>query len=132
MSLLAISCSSPKNPPITIKLLNNNHSVILKGLDYAILSEINRDSAARRWQSLIPVYKMPADTELKDYQPVQPGQYKLIDSAIVFTPDTPFEKGKFYFMRYYKFEQNESIWDLIKGAKKPGTAKFTDFPFKDQ
>ena len=127
-----VACSSNyKTPKIEVKITQNHISVKFKGLDYAILSEINRESALNKWQSLIPVYKMPADTELKNYQPPQPGKYSVADSSLVFTPDTPFVKGQKYFLRYYKFGQDESSWDLIKGTKKPGTAKFTDFDFTD-
>ena len=129
--LLSLGCSRANNKSIKISLENNRTAIKFKGLNYAVISEINRDSALSHWQSLIPVYKLPADTELRDYQLPQPGKYAIADSALVFTPDTPFIKGKRYFLRYYKFGQDESSWDLIKGTKKPGTATFTDFNFTD-
>jgi len=99
-------------------------------MDYGIISEINRDSVPRVWQSLIPVYKLPADTDLKDYQPAQPGVYKIIDSAVVFTPDTPFINGKTYFMRYYKFDEGHSTMDFLKGSSRLRNVPYDDLIFK--
>ena len=128
--LFCFSCSSnQKFNTIHIKLLNTNRSVKLTGLDYAIISEINRDSVPGMWQSLIPVYRMPADTELKSYQPVQPGKYQLKDQAVLFTPDTPFIRNKAYFMRCYQFENSGNIWDYVKGKKKLGNVRYVDLNF---
>jgi hypothetical protein len=129
--LLCFGCSSkPKAPAVQISLVNNNRSVEFKGLDYAVVNEINRDSVQGVWQGLIPVYRMPVDTDMKDYQPVQPGTYRLKDRSVVFTPDTPFAKGKFYFLRYYRFSQDQSMWDFIKTKKKLGHTPYIDLIFK--
>jgi hypothetical protein len=130
--LLVIICfgctPKPKAPVVHISLTNNRQSVKFTGLDYAIISEINRDSAS--WQSLLPLYRMPTDTDLKNYQPAQPGRYVLKDSAIVFTPDTPFLKGQAYFMRYYQFGERNTPLDYIRGRTKLGTAHYVDLIFK--
>lgn len=114
-------------PAVHISLINNGQSVRFRGLDYAIISEIDRDSAS--WQSLLPVYRMPADTELKSYQPAQPGRYVLKDSAIVFTPDTPFLKGRTYFMRYYQFGEGNTPLDYIRGRSRLGNVRYVDLVF---
>ncbi|HAL82997.1 MAG TPA: hypothetical protein DCO83_12810 [Mucilaginibacter sp.] len=108
----------PKTPAVQVSIVNN-----------AIMGEINRDTASGVWKSLLPVYRMPKDTDLKDYQSVQPGIYRLKDSAIVFTPDTPFAKGQTYFMRFYQFGGN-STWDFISGKKKLRSVHYIDLPFK--
>ncbi|TSD64855.1 hypothetical protein FFF34_013225 [Inquilinus sp. KBS0705] len=131
--LFLAACSSSKKPDsalVSISLVNNKQSVQFKGLDYAVISEINRDSSVQAWQSLIPVYKMPADTDMKSYQPVQPGRYQLQDSAVVFTPDTPFAKGQVYFVRNYKLGESVSAVDFVKGRIQPGRTRFTDLIFK--
>ena len=73
---------------------------------------------------------MPADTDLKNYQPVQPGSYLLKDSTVVFTPDTPFTKGQIYFVRYFEFNKGDNIWDYIKGKRKLGKIQYIDLIFK--
>ncbi|MDB5132314.1 MAG: hypothetical protein JWR02_2063 [Mucilaginibacter sp.] len=129
--VLCFGCShKPQLPAVKVTLVDNGRSVKFTGLDYAVISEISRDSTAGLWQGLIPVYHMPADTDLEDYQPVQPGKYELKDRAIVFTPDTPFVKGHTYFMRYYQFDGGEDIPDFIKGKKKLGRPHYIDLIFK--
>ncbi|WP_295800524.1 hypothetical protein [Mucilaginibacter sp.] len=128
--LLCFACNQkPKAPSVQISLINNKQSVKFTGLDNAIVNEINRDSVREVWQTLLPVYKMPADSDLKNYQPVQPGAYMVKDSAVVFTPDTPFVKGHAYFMRYYRFK-GENMWDYIQGRKRLGNVEHIDLVVK--
>jgi hypothetical protein len=129
--LLLFGCTSkPRAPSVQISLINNNRSVKFKGLDYAMISEIDRDSVFGTWENLLPVFRMPSDTDLKNYQPIQPGLYQLKDSAVVFTPDTPFTKGQIYFVRYFEFDKGDNIWDYIKGKKKIGKIPYIDLIFK--
>ncbi|HEY4327075.1 MAG TPA: hypothetical protein VGN20_24020 [Mucilaginibacter sp.] len=129
--ILCIGCTpKSKAPAIHISLTDSNRSVKFKGLDYAIISEINRDSVSGIWENLLPVFKMPIDTDLKNYQPMQPGRYQLKDSAVVFTPDTPFVKGQSYFIRYFEFGENSDKWAYIKGIKQLGKIPYKDLIFK--
>src|ERR1700712_2648676 len=79
--LACFSCTQKqKAPDVQISLANDNKSIKLTGLGNDIVNEINRDSVAGIWENLIPVFKMPADTDVKNYQPVQHGIYALKDS----------------------------------------------------
>ncbi len=130
--LICFGCAHRVKAPVGhISLINNNNSVKFSGLDPAITGEIGRDTATDIWQNLLPVYRMPADTDMKDYQPIQHGRYQLKDSSVVFIPDTPFTKGHTYFMRYYKFEGGDDTWEIIKGNKKLRGLKYVDLVFKD-
>ena len=129
--LFCFACTSkPKTPPVHVVRADSGRSIEFKGLDYAITSEITRDSVPGIWLGLIPVYRMPADTDMKDYQKPLPGVYRLKDSAVVFTPDTPFVKNQTYFVRYFKFEGGNNAWDIIKGKKRLGKTPYTDLIFK--
>jgi len=130
--LFSLGCSSNKTGvnQVQIHLTPDRHSIKITGIDYAIMQDINRDSLGGNWQSLVPVYKMPADTDLKNYQPVQPGKYLVKDSAVVFTPDTPFAAQQIYFVRYYKFDATTSASDYIMGHNKLGNLHYTDLIFK--
>jgi len=129
--LLCFGCGHPKTPAVSISLINNNQSIRFKGLDPAIMGEVSRNASPAVWESLIPVYRMPADTDLKDYQPIQHGKYQVKESVIEFTPDTPFTKGHTYFMRYYQFEGGTSPWDFIGRKKRLGSIKYEDLVFRD-
>ena len=108
-----------------------NNAIKFSGLDLTTIQFLSSDSAtSSAWQSLIPVYKMPADTDLKDYQPVQPGKYTVQDSVVIFTPDTPFQRGQAYFIRYYHFDKGSSLWGHIKDHQKLNSPHYTDLIFK--
>lgn len=130
--LLCFGCSANKNsaPLLKINLSTNKRSISISGLDPLIVQNINRDSSGGNWQSLVPVFKMPADTDLKNYQPIQPGKYLVQDSVVTFTPDTPFAANQAYFVRYYKFDANSKASDFITGHNKLGSLPYTDLIFK--
>lgn len=119
-----------KTPEITISKTPNN-SIKFSGLDLSMIQTLGSDSASTSaWQSLVPVYKMPADTDLKDYQPIQPGKYTTQDSIVIFTPDTPLQKGHTYFVRYYYFAQGSTLWQHIKDHRKMSAQPYTDLILK--
>jgi hypothetical protein len=128
--LLCFACKHQKETfLVKVEAINGKHEVKISGIDYAILSEINRDSSKNNWETLAPVYKMPIDTDLKNYQPVQPGIYKIVNQALIFTPDTPFMSTKSYFLRFYQFGDNNSIVDYATGKKKLRALSYRDFVF---
>jgi len=128
--ILCLGCTSnTKSTAIHINLINDR-SLKITGLDYTLVQEINSDSATANWQGLVPVYRMPADTDLKDYQKPQPGKYSVTYGAVIFTPDTPFTKLQAYFVRYYHYDQGRSLWDDITKHKKLGQQQYTDLIFK--
>lgn len=129
--LLSLGCSSPEQPnTITISLTNNKMSLRFSGLDRGVIGEVSRDTIGKGWQGLVPVYRMPADTDMKNYQPEQPGKYQSVDSAVVFTPDTPFTAGQTYFVRWYRFESGKKASNYLRGGKRLGQTQFTDLIFK--
>ena len=130
--LFVIACKNDRPQAIIkISLANGGHSLKITGIDPIILNEIARDTASN-WQSLFPVYKLPADTDLKDYQPEQPGRYRVIDSVVNFTPDTPFTKQQTYFLRYYRHGDDKNASDFIRGKNRPGQLYYTDMVFKPE
>lgn len=131
LTLLFSACSPPEQRVnISIALINNNQSLQFKGLDPSIMGEINRDSSGQGWLGLIPVYRMPADTNMKSFQPEQPGKYRMANSTVVFTPDTPFVKGQAYFVRWHHVDDNAKPSDFLKGNRQLGRTRFTDLIFK--
>jgi len=128
--IILSSCKTkPQHNSVNISLSNNHQAIQITGLNYLVLKDIAADTA-NNWQDLFPVYKMPADTDLKNYQPAQPGHYVVKDSVLVYTPDTAFIKQQTYFVRYYRYGDDGSVWDFIKGKKHPGDLPYTDLIFK--
>jgi len=129
VSLLLLFACSPGSKKIEFKAtLQNSGALKITGPDSLILNEIQRDSGA--WQNIFPVYRMPADTDMKDFQRPQPGIYNLSGDAVIFTPDTPFVNGQTYFLRCYEFGEGKSTWDIIRHKQKLGSEAYTDLTFK--
>lgn len=131
LMLICFGCKEhPRKADIKLSLADSNRSVQISGFDRAIINDIGRDSANDVWQSLLPVYKMPADTDMKDYQNTQPGKYAIKDSLVVFTPDTSFKKGQIYFLRYYQYDNSKDAWQYIRTKKRLGSLSYKDLLFK--
>jgi hypothetical protein len=72
--LLALACTPAKHPAaMQVSLVNNDKSIQFKGLDYVVMQDIARDTNKDVWQSLVPVYRMPADTDMKTTNPSSRG-----------------------------------------------------------
>lgn len=128
--VFCFGCSNHrKSVNIKISLTDNNRSLKISGFDKLIIADIDRDTNDEAWESLLPVYKMPADTNMKDYQNVQPGKYVAEDSVVIFTPDTAFKKGRAYFLRYFRHDEGTSAWKLIREKKRPGSVSYKDLVF---
>ena len=129
--LINLGCTAKNdNKAVRVSFTNNKHAIQISGLNNAIIQDIARDSVNGSWQSLLPVYRMPADTDMKNYQPVQPGTYQIRDSVVIFTPDTPFVAHQTYFVRYYKFDEGNKVSDFIMGHNRPGSVQYSDLTFK--
>ncbi len=127
---LCFCCTTKTDKPIYISLDDNKQTLKIIGLSYTIVQDINRDTNINKWQQLIPVYRMPRDIDMKDFQPMQPGKYLVKDSSIFFKPDTPFVYQQTYFVRYYHYDEDRSIWGFIKGQRRVGKTNYTDLIFK--
>ena len=129
--IILLGCNSKHhNNVIKISLTDSDRSLEITGVDAEILQEINRDTIATIWQTLIPVYRMPADTDMKDFQRPQPGKYMVNGSAVLFKPDTPFAQHAIYFVRYYQYGEGNTEWDYIKQQKRLGKTPYIDLIFK--
>ncbi len=130
LCFILVGCAKkPNQQQLSVKVTSAN-VVEFAGIDYNILSNLSQDSLSLpQWQAILPVYKMPADTDMMDFVSPQPGKYKLIKDALEFVADTPFQKNTKYFARYYKLHDDSNAWDLMKGKWKNGAPKYTECVF---
>ena len=126
--LLCFGCSKPERVKIKVELVAKKSILTISGIDSVILNDIARDSVPN-WQSLFPVYRMPADTDMKDYQNEQPGNYWVNKGALFFRPDTSFKTQQTYFLRYYDHAAGKDAWDYIKNDNHKGAAPYIDLTF---
>jgi hypothetical protein len=129
-----IACSGPspnQNKSIRINLSADSQIIYVYGLDYATLQELKKESlTTENWQGIFPVYKMPADTDLKDLQKEQSGVYQLTDTTITFKPDTAFKKHQQYFARFYGSSTFLTSSQLIRSKAKLNGPGFLEVVFK--
>ena len=112
-------------------LSKDSQTVFVSGLDYSVLQEFKKDSLPlEAFQRIFPVYRMPADTDMKDYQNEQPGVYQITDSLIIFKPDTAFKKHETYFARFYGHSTENTPTKLAQGKGNLKAPKFTEATFK--
>jgi hypothetical protein len=121
---------SRENKQVALKLINDNHSIQVSGFNKMIIDDISRDTSSEAWRSLLPVYKMPVDTDMKDFQSAQPGKYKVAGNEVIFTPDTPFRKNQEYFLRTFDYSGAKNAWDFVRKQKGKGSAGDKDLLFK--
>ncbi len=127
--LAATGCSRPQPVLIRTELVNNGNTLKITGSDSTILNDIARGDSAGL-QVLFPIYNMPADTDMKDFQEQQPGKYMLKSGEVFFTPDTPFKRKQTYFLRYYNYALSGDVWEFIKTSNHKGKPPHADYTFK--
>jgi len=127
--LLCFGCSKPDPVKIKVELVAKKGILAISGLDSVILNDIARDSVAN-WQTVFPVYHMPIDTDMRDYQNEQPGSYWVNQGTLFFRPDTVFKAQQTYFLRYYDHSAGNNVWDYVKNNNHKGQASYTDLIFK--
>lgn len=129
--LLITSCKNKPTVDAHLSVDKKSGSVNVMGLDAVTLQGIKRDSIPLKgWQALFPVYAMPADTGLRNYQSPLPGRYAITDNTILFTPDTDFKAGRTYFARYYNYDIPINAPDLILHRRVLGRGVYTELIFK--
>lgn len=125
------SASLTESDHSRIGLSKDSQMVVISGLDYSVLHELKKDSLSRdAFTQLFAVYRMPADTDMKDYQNEQPGTYQITDSLITFKPDTEFKKHQTYFARFYGHSTENTPTKLAQGKGNLKAPKFTEVVFK--
>jgi hypothetical protein len=129
--LLIAACQSKPVDTIRISINHQQNSLKVTGVSATSLYGLRHDTLSlQAWQNLFPVYQMPADTDLRNYQPAISGKYALSGNIIVFKPDTPFVAGQTYFARYYHYDEHLSSIDMALNRRKPGETPYTELIFK--
>jgi hypothetical protein len=129
--LFLTSCQGNPVSEVHLSVDKKLRAVKITGLTTITLQGIKRDTiTTEAWQSLFPVYAMPADTSLRNYQRPLHGRYVLTNNAILFTPDTAFSNGQTYFVRYYHYDKPITAIDLLLHRRALGRGTYTELIFK--
>ncbi|MES2278169.1 MAG: hypothetical protein V4592_19220 [Bacteroidota bacterium] len=129
--LFIAACKGKQANPVSIVVDKSHHTVKIAGLTETTLNGIKRDSLPiEAWQVLFPVFTMPADTDMRNYQAPLKGRYEITGKELTFTPDTLFKPGQTYFARYYRFDEHITDMDLVLHRRETGKALYTELIFK--
>ena len=112
---LLFSCTTASNKPLLIGFSADSSQIVVKEINEAGLfqlkSHINTDSA---YQKLVTVLQTPADDDSTSMEVEWPGKLSIKEDHLVFTPNSPFIKGKTYLVETILNTQFASGEDIIK------------------
>ena len=103
---------------VKFSLSADSSGVELHKLSADVLDFLQSDTLTeKQWQAFFGVYPEPGDPELRDFQKALPGNYRLMDSVIIFSPAERFRKDSVYFARFYKRNILAKPSDVILGDR---------------
>ena len=128
--LICFGCAKkPGQSALKVQVVDSN-TISITNINNNLLANTRQDTIPNeQWQNILPIFRMPGDTDMRDYVNALPGKYAIKNNTIVFTADTPFHKGKTYFARFYHFQDDSDIWALLKGKWKQHTPQYRECTF---
>jgi hypothetical protein len=133
--LISTSCGQKQSPialkpDVFISLSADSTTIELHRIPKDVLNYFKSDSIeSKEWASFFAVYPDSKNIELRDFQPVLSGTYRVNDSLIVFKPDISFKSDSAYFARCY----NHELWfepsKIISASKSYGPAPIAELFF---
>lgn len=113
--VLLFACSSTNNKPLFIGFSADSSAIVFNNIDQAGLLQLQSlEGNDTTLNSLVSVLETPSehDSTLKE-APVD-GKIMVTDSCLVFTPSSPFVKGRDYLVITHLNSRFGSIKDLMK------------------
>lgn len=118
------------NLDLIIRLSPDSTAVMVKNLPSELLSDFKADSLDTIFcKQFFAVYPEIADQDLRDLQKPLSGIYQLRDSALYFTPTTPFAKGRAYFVQVYARKLQLNASELLKNEAWRNKTKPLEYKF---
>lgn len=96
---LFCACSS-ENKPLKIEFSKDSSAIVFSQLEPVGLLQLkNKLQTDTLYQKLATVLQTPGDNDSTDMEKDWPGRLSLKGDELIFTPDTPFVKGKSYLVQ---------------------------------
>ncbi|MFP5079132.1 hypothetical protein [Pedobacter sp. JCM 36344] len=97
MTTSFLGCASSNSKPLSIAFSKDSSAVVISDIDRPGLLRLRQlkpqDSI---FKELIAVLQTPSENDSTIREELIPGDYAVSDTAITFTPDQPFAKGREY------------------------------------
>ncbi|TKC12889.1 hypothetical protein FA048_04530 [Pedobacter polaris] len=118
---LLFACNSTNSKPLLIEFSADSSKIIIGAINEASLYQIkNNIKTDTIYQELVSVLQTPEDDDSTSMEINWPGKLDVIGDSLVFTPKTPFVKGKVYLvetMLNAQFARSEEIVKSNVGHK---------------
>jgi hypothetical protein len=118
---LLFSCKYTDNKALQIKFSADSSSILISNIESAALLQLkNNIKTDTMYQKLVSVLITPADDDSVTMEREWPGKLLMKDDKVVFTPDSPFLRGKTYLVETQLNMSFGDIEQVIKGQMNTG------------
>ncbi len=118
---LFFACKNTDNKKLQIKFSADSSAISISNIESAALLKLkNNIKTDTMYQRLVSVLITPADDDSLSMEREWPGKLMVKDDNVVFTPDSPFQKGKTYLIETKLNMSFGDIEQVIKGQMKTG------------
>ena len=112
---LCLSCNNTDNKSLAIKFSADSSAIVISNIEAAALLHLkNNIKIDTAYQKLVSVVETPSDDDSISMERDWPGKLMMKEDNAVFTPDSPFLKGKTYLV---ETQLNMSFGDLEQMVK---------------
>ncbi|KQB99315.1 hypothetical protein [Pedobacter sp. Hv1] len=110
-----MACNTTNNKPLSIQFAADSNKIVISNINDASLFHlqkyINTDSS---YQNLVSVLQTPVDDDSTSMEMDWPGKLSIANHQLVFTPQSPFIKGKAYLVETMISAEFASGKDIIE------------------
>lgn len=113
ISLLA--CQLSNNKPLQIDFSKDSTTIVCSNIDPSGLLQLKKNlKTDTMYQKLLSVLQTPGENDSTEMEIEWPGKLSMKGDQLVFTPDTPFRKGKTYLVETMINAQFASKKDVLR------------------
>lgn len=110
------ACNSSSNRVVNIKFSADSSTIIVSNIEAAALLQLkNNIKTDTMYQKLVSVLATPADDDSLSMEREWLGKLTMKSDEVVFTPDSPFLKGKTYLVQTQLNMSFADIEQVLKG-----------------
>jgi len=116
---LLMACTSKDNTKLSIQFAADRSTIVISNIEAAALLQLkNNLPKDSLYQDVVTVLETPGDDDSVSIEKEWPGKLKMQENELVFTPDSPFVKGKSYLIESLLNVSFGNVKQLLKGEMK--------------
>ena len=97
LASLLFACANKDTTPLLIRFSADSSSILFSNIEPAAVLQLkNNIKTDTMYQKIVSVLETPTDDDSTSMEREWPGKLSMQGEALVFTPDSPFIKGKTY------------------------------------